>query len=142
MHQVDKTKLIPHIEYLEKELSFLSVYKDEIDWKVYQSQRSKRLEIERWVECLINATLDISKMLLIIKGEELPETSREILFAIGSHIYTKEEDAGAFSELAKIRNTLAHRYLDIKWQDIKRFFQMASKLYPAFLDYIKNEVQK
>lgn len=142
MHQVDKTKLIPHIEYLEKELSFLSVYKEEIDWKVYQSQRSKRLEIERWVECLINATLDISKMLLTIKGEELPETSREILFAIGSHIYTKEEDAEAFSELAKIRNTLAHRYLDIKWQDIKRFFQMVSKLYPAFLDYIKNEVQK
>ena len=39
--------VIPNIEYLEKELSFLSLYEyeKEVDWKVYQSQRSKRLEI-------------------------------------------------------------------------------------------------
>ncbi len=65
----DRSKFIPHVEYLEKELSFFEGYKREIDWKVYQSQRSKRLEVERWVECLINATLDISKMLLTTREE-------------------------------------------------------------------------
>ena len=142
MHQTDRSKLIPHIEYLEKELSFLELYKKETDWKVYQSQRSKRLEVERWIECLINATLDISKMLLTIREEEIPETSREVLFRIGSYIYNKEEEAENFSELAKIRNTLAHRYLDIRWQDIKRFFQIVPKLYPAFLIYIKEELER
>lgn len=142
MHQTDRSKLIPHIEYLEKELLFLELYKKETDWKVYQSQRSKRLEVERWIDCLINATLDISKMLLTIREEEIPETSREVLFRIGSHIYNKEEEAENFSELAKIRNTLAHRYLDIRWQDIKRFFQIVPKLYPAFLIYIKEELER
>ncbi|WP_219857220.1 HepT-like ribonuclease domain-containing protein [Candidatus Hakubella thermalkaliphila] len=142
LHQTDRAKLIPHIEYLEKELPFFEIYEREIDWKVYQSQRSKRLEVERWIECLINATLDISKMFLTIKEEEIPETSREVLFKTGSGIYDKEEEAEAFSELAKIRNTLAHRYLDIKWQDIKRFFQVVPKLYPAFLDYIKKELER
>jgi len=142
LHQTDRSKLIPHIEYLEKELSFLELYKKETDWKVYQSQRSKRLEVERWIECLINATLDISKMLLTIREEEIPETSREVLFRIGSYIYNKEEEAENFSELTKIRNTLAHRYLDIRWQDIKRFFQIVPKLYPAFLIYIKEELER
>jgi uncharacterized protein YutE (UPF0331/DUF86 family) len=107
--QSDRSKLIPHVDYLEKELPFLSEYKKEIDWKVYELQRSKRLEIERWVENLINATLDISKMVLTIMGDEIPETSREVLFKVGSHIYAKEEEAETFSELAKIRDTLAHR---------------------------------
>ena len=142
MHQGDKSKIVPYVDYLEKELQFLSGYEKEIDWKVYQSQRSKRLEIERWVESLINATLDISKMLLTIEGGEIPETSREVLFRIGSHIYNKEEEGEVFSELAKIRNTLAHRYLDMKWEDIKRFLQIAPQLYPPFLNFIKNEIEK
>lgn len=142
MYQADRRKLIPHIEYIEKEVSFLSVYEKEIDWKVYHNNRGKRLEVERWVECIINATIDISKMLLTIKEEELPETSREILFQIGSRIYNKEEEAETFSELAKIRNTLAHRYLDIRWKDIKRFLQIVPELYPAFIDNIKKEIEK
>jgi len=142
LHHADRSKLIPHIDYLEKELSFLSEYKRDIDWKVYQSQRSKRLEIERWVECVINATLDISKMFLTTRGDEIPETSREVLFQIGSRIYDREKEAETFSELAKIMNTLAHRYLDIRWVDIKRFFQIVPKLYPSFLDYIKKEMER
>ena len=142
MNQSDKAKIIPHVEYLEKELSFLQEYQKEIDWKVYQSNRSKRLEVERWVECIINAILDISKMFLVIKGESIPETSREVLFLIASRIYNREEEAEVFSELAKIRNTLAHRYLDIKWQDIKWFFHIAPDLIPPFMNYIKNELEK
>ena len=142
MDRADKAKFIPQVDYLEKELSYLSDYQRTIDWKVYQLQRSKRLEIERWVECIINATLDISKMLLTISGEEIPETSREILFQIGSHIYHELGKAEGFSELAKIRNTLAHRYLDIKWGDIKRFLEIVPELYPPFLNLIKKEMEK
>ena len=142
MDRADRAKLIPHVDYLEKELSYLSNYEKNVDWKVYQSQRSKRLEIERWVECIINATLDISKMLLTILGEEITETSREILFQIGSRIYNELGKAEDFSELAKIRNTLAHRYLDIKWGDIKRFLEIVPDLCPPFLDFVKKEIEK
>jgi uncharacterized protein YutE (UPF0331/DUF86 family) len=130
------------VDYLEKELPFLSEYRREIDWKVYELQRSKRLEIERWVENLINATLDISKMVLTIRGDEVPATSREVLFKVGSHIYAKEEEDEAFSELAKIRNTLAHRYLDLRWKDIKRFLEIAPLLYPQFISFVKKEIEK
>jgi len=140
--QSDRSKLIPHVDYLEKELPFLSEYKKEIDWKVYELQRSKRLEIERWVENLINATLDLSKMVLTIKGHEVPETSREVLFKVGSHIYAKEAEGETFSELAKIRNTLAHRYLDLRWKDIKRFLEIAPLLYPQFISFVKKEIEK
>lgn len=93
MLKADKAKLIPHLDYLEREIQFLSEYKEDVDWKVYQSVREKRLEIER----------------------------------------------EAFSEMAKIRNTLAHRYLDLRWQDIQRFIQIAEKLCPAFIKYLKIE---
>lgn len=142
MNHGDKAKIIPYADYLEKELGFLPEYEKEINWTVYESQRSKRLEIERWVESLINATLDISKMLLTIGTEEIPETSREVLFRMGSHVYGKEEETETFSELARIRNTLAHRYLDMKWGDIKRFLQIAPQLYPRFLNFVKKEIIK
>lgn len=136
----DKTKLVPHLDYIEKEIQFLSKYEEEVDWKVYQSAREKRLEIERWVESLINATLDLSKMILTLQGKEVPETSRELLFKMASLIFDKEADAETFSELAKIRNTLSHRYLDLRWQDIQRFIVIAQKLCPTFIVYLKKEV--
>ena len=140
MFQGDKIKLVPLLDYLEKELQFLPKYKEEIDWKVYQSVREKRLEVERWVECIINATLDISKMILTLSKEEIPETSREILYKIATLIY-EEDTAETFSKLAKIRNTLAHRYLDIRWNDIKSFMQKAEDIYPPFLEYVKKELE-
>jgi len=142
LNPADRSKLIPHVDYIEREIAFHSTYEKETDWKVYQLQRNKRMEIERWVESLINATLDISKMLLTIMGEEIPETSREVLFRVGTRIYSKEEEAETFSELAKIRNTLAHRYLDLRWNDIKRFLEIAPKFYPPFLDFMKKEIEK
>ena len=76
--------------------------------------------------------LDISKMFLKISGEGIPETSRRIFFQTGSRIYNELGKAEGFSELAKIRNTLAHRYLDIKWGDIKRFLEIAPESYSPF----------
>jgi uncharacterized protein YutE (UPF0331/DUF86 family) len=101
LNPADKLKLIPHVDYIEREMVFHSTYEKETDWKIYQSQRNKRMEIERWVESLINATLDISKMLLTIMGEEIPETSREVLYRVGSRIYSKEEEAEAFQSLQR-----------------------------------------
>jgi uncharacterized protein YutE (UPF0331/DUF86 family) len=142
LKRTDKSRVLSSLDYLEKELPFLSEYEKRVDWKVYQTERSKRLEIERWVESLINATLDISKVLLVIRSEEVPETSREILFRVGSLVFDKEVRAEAFSELAKIRNTLAHRYLDMKWEDIKRFLQLVPDVYPDFIVFVKKETEK
>ena len=75
-----KEKVLPRLYFLESELSFQSAYSIEIDWKVYQSNRGKRLELERWVENIINATIDICKIFLVAKNEEIPETTRDILF--------------------------------------------------------------
>lgn len=133
-------KVLPRLYFLESELSFQSVYSIEIDWKVYQSNRGKRLELERWVENIINATIDICKIFLVAKNEEIPETTRDILFKMACLIYQIETEAELFSELAKIRNTFAHHYLDIKWEDIKRFMDLVPKLYPLFLGYIKKEL--
>jgi uncharacterized protein YutE (UPF0331/DUF86 family) len=101
LHQGDKSKLIPYVDYLEKELQFLFGYEREVDWKVYESQRSRRLEVERWVESLINAILDISKILISAMGKEVPEISREVLFRLGSYINDQEEETETFSELPR-----------------------------------------
>jgi uncharacterized protein YutE (UPF0331/DUF86 family) len=74
-------------------------------------------------------------------GEEIPETSREVLFRVGGRIYEKEKEAETFSELARIRNTLAHRYLDLRWNDVKRFLEIVPILYPPFLDFMKKQMK-
>ena len=45
MRQTDRSRVISSLDYLEKELPYLAEYEREVDWKVYQTQRSKRLEI-------------------------------------------------------------------------------------------------
>ncbi len=36
----------------------------------------------------------------------------------------------------------AFLYLDVKWDDMKRFIQLVPELYPLFLDFVEKEVEK
>lgn len=40
------------------------------------------------------------------------------------------------------KDMLAHRYLDVKWEDIKRFLQLVHERYPLSLYFVKKELEK
>ncbi|GAB6876219.1 type VII toxin-antitoxin system HepT family RNase toxin [Thermaerobacter litoralis] len=108
------------IDFARQELDDLQRYR-ELTWLQYQSDRDARRIVERIIENVANALLDISKILLSSLGQPTPGTYREIMLALAAAELAPEDLAQDLATLAGLRNTLAHRYLDYKWDGIRWF---------------------
>ena len=63
LNDFDKTRLIEIIKFLTNEIDDWNVYL-KFDWDEYQNDRLKRRSLEHWVENIVNATIDIARILL------------------------------------------------------------------------------
>lgn len=108
------------IDFARQELGDLERYR-ELTWLQYQSDRDARRIVERIIENVANALLDISKILLSSLGQPTPGTYREIMLALAVAELASEDLAQDLATLAGLRNTLAHRYLDYKWEGVRWF---------------------
>lgn len=139
MEKEDKERLIRHIDFLERELKdFLQI--KVLSWKEYQRDSVKRRNVERWIENIINSAIDISKVILAIENMLIPQTYREILHDLGATPYFNEEFSSKLSRWAKLRNIVAHEYLDIRWENIKEFINNAEPIFEKFVKVVKSQV--
>ncbi|MFH1654784.1 MAG: HepT-like ribonuclease domain-containing protein [Pseudomonadota bacterium] len=122
--QTEKRELIKHVIFLETELSDFSYFK-KVDWKKYNEDRNTRRNIERWIENIINCSIDIAKLLIVIEKLNIPQTYREILRALGATPYFDEKFGNEISKWTELRNIVTHDYLDISWARIQRFLESA-----------------
>ena len=132
----DRERLIRYVDFLETELSDFPKFSN-VSWKLYQQDRDLRRNLERWIENIVNCSLDIAKVLLVVENREIPSTYREALRALGSMPYFSEEFGDAIAQWVSLRNILAHDYLDIRWKTIQRFTQTAGPLYQELTERIK-----
>ena len=105
-------RLIKHITFLENELKDYRVFKS-ISWEEYNKERSKRRDVERWIENIITSSIDISKIILTSEELLLPDTYKGI---VGSLSLVSGFDKDAMEKLSKrvrLRNIISHEYLDI-----------------------------
>lgn len=134
----DKAILREHIRFLQNEYNALEKFQ-KLTWKEYTEDDDKRRNVERWIENLVMATIDVAKIILASQKKEIPQTYREtILFFVSK--FMNEEEARKFSQFAEMRNIVVHEYLDIKWEKISKFIKNASKFYPIFIKKIKEYV--
>lgn len=113
-----------------------------ITWETYRDDRNERRNIERWIENLVTPALDIAKAFLASDKREVPESYKEILKVFfGIYLDFDESLAEEFSEFAKLRNIIAHEYLDLRWEKIKKFVQEAGNLYPQFIEKTKSLIK-
>lgn len=133
----EKENIRRYLDFLEDEFEQISEIK-QISWKDYEDDKFKRKIIERWAENLVMSALDISKIVLASDKRMIPQSYKGVLkvFA-GLYINSDEQFAERFSEFAKLRNIVAHEYLDIKWGKIQKFIKEAGELYPEFIKKIK-----
>jgi uncharacterized protein YutE (UPF0331/DUF86 family) len=136
-----KQRLLKHINFLEVELKdfpeFRRLTRDE-----YFEQRDKRRNVERWIENIINSSIDISKTILTREGINLPDNYKEIVRSISIVKDLSFDKAEALSQWVRFRNILSHEYLDIRWASIKRFIAETEALYKDFLDKTKTYLEK
>ena len=131
----DRVSLEKRIVFLENELKDFSYYK-EFKFSDYQTDFHKKRELERWIENIINAIIDISKVILSSHKSEIPETYREIVEKM-SRFKLPDETVELLAGWTRLRNILAHEYLDMRWHRIRDFLDRGEDICLDFLTSIK-----
>jgi uncharacterized protein YutE (UPF0331/DUF86 family) len=138
LNTIQKTSIIKRISFIETELNDLGEYQT-LDFNTYARERKARRDVERIIENIVNATIDIGKIILAGEDIALPDTYREIFIKLGDSGLIDTRLAGCLSDLARLRNILAHQYLDIKWEMIKDFINQGSTEVTTFLSITRNQ---
>lgn len=128
----DRLRLERIAQYLRDELSDADLYRD-VTRARYLEDAHFRRALERWVENLVNASIDIAKIVVGAEGLPLPQTYRETL----SELEAVEPFADLADELARnarTRNALAQEYLDMRYKEVARIAGEATELYGALAE--------
>lgn len=115
-----KENIITRMAFIEAELSDLERFRS-TDWQVFLNDRDSRRNIERIIENIANACIDIGKIILAGEAAEMPSTYKDVFLRLGALNLITLELAGEIAELVVVRNLLAHQYLDLEWDKIKKF---------------------
>ncbi len=136
---VDKDRLLRIAAFLETELDYFGVFK-KVTQTEYQRDISMKRNMERWAENIVNASIDGAKILLASEKKPIPETYRTILAdltALPGFEHTRAEELAQF---AKMRNLLAHEYLDIRFNQLKKFAAEGEETYRYLVGYIRQKI--
>lgn len=132
----DKTRLLERLQYLKAELQDMGEV-EKLTFDEYRDDKVKRRNIERWAENICNATLDIAKIILASERKQMPKTYEQALTDFGRLIGLIEVENEMFSSFSRLRNILAHEYMEVLYERIRQFIKESPPLYDkvfAFLD--------
>jgi uncharacterized protein YutE (UPF0331/DUF86 family) len=122
--------------FIDTELSALPEYAG-LTWDEYQKNHHKRREVERLIENLMNAAIDVAKIILASEKRTVPSTYREMLRLLGTVVPFSRNMAERLSGWAGLRNILAHEYLDLRWKPIHDFLEHGESHFRTFLQAAK-----
>ncbi len=137
-----KTRIRERLNFLRRELIEIEEFK-KLTFEKYRDELKEQRNVERWAENIVMATIDIAKIILASEKKEIPQGYRDTLkvFAV-FYLNFNEKEADRFSEFAKLRNIIAHEYLDLKWTKIKKFIQSVQKIYPKLIKKVEGLLKK
>ena len=136
---IDRDRLIRIADFLETELKEYPAFIS-LNQKIYESDAATRRNAERWAENIVNSSIDMAKIVLASEKKRIPQTYREILRELSLINDFDQEAAEKLAQFAKLRNILAHEYLDIRFVQIKKFIQESEPAYRQLLDFVKKFV--
>lgn len=131
----DREKLNKIISFLEEEMSLYDYFSPFL-FGHYQEVH-KRHEVERWVENMVNSAIDVGEIILASQKKRIPDYYKDIFIQLGLLPQFKSLNVEKFTEWIKLRNILAHEYLDIKWRKIESFIKESPRYFAEFLKSAK-----
>lgn len=131
-----QTKFLERLRFLESELTEIEGFK-KLTFKEYKDDKIKKRNIERWVESIINATIDIAKLILASEKKEMPKSYEAALFNFALFVGFSAKESEKFSKFAQLRNILAHEYLDILYKKIQNFIKESPSLYKKIFKFLE-----
>jgi len=139
--EIDKDRLIRILDFLNSELADYGEF-NEIDRRLYLTESATRRNVERWIENIVNSSIDIAKILLASAGRRIPQTYREILQNLSLFRNFNCETAEKLAGFSKLRNILAHDYVDIRYRQIENFIQNAEMVYKELESFVRTYLEE
>lgn len=130
-------------ENLKRTIQFmgaqLALYPDFVNLSgmEYEEDPHKRNDVERWIENIINAAIDIAKIIMGSEKKLIPPSYRETMRSAVFTLKLPEDFIEKFERWVKLRNVLAHEYLDIKWKRISDFIKNSEPYMNSFTEEAK-----
>lgn len=139
LSQQDRDRMTRTVVFLENEMHDYATFRN-INQLDYQSKRDIKRNFERWVENVVNAGIDIAKVLLASEKKMIPETYKNILSDLALLPGFDVTIAKRLGESAVMRNILAHEYLDIRFKMMNSFMQDADKIYAYLIKFAQEKL--
>ncbi|MDA8214696.1 MAG: DUF86 domain-containing protein [Nitrospiraceae bacterium] len=141
MKEEIKQRLLKHINFLEDEIRYYPKFR-QLTGTIFREDNDQRRNVERWVENIINSSIDISKNILTLEEIRLPDTYKDIVLSISVVKELNINSAESLAGWVRLRNIVAHEYLDIRWSSIKKFISETEPLFRNFLEKTKKYLEK
>ena len=132
----DRERLIRTIDFMKDELTDLEKFKN-LDQQTYEKDRAQRRNVERWTENIVNASIDIGKIILASSKQKIPGTYKEVLGNLALLPKINKPMADKLASFATLRNFLAHEYFDLRFKEIRNFIENAGEVYGYLFDYAR-----
>lgn len=132
-----KGRVNESIEFISREIKEFEKDYSQKSWKDYQNDVKLQKLIDRTVENILTALIEVSGTIAAEKGISA-ENYSEIMKAAAKLFNFKANEQEILAKLASLRNRLAHRYLDYKWDAIK-YYKENSQLIVKYLSKILEE---
>lgn len=137
----DRERLTRIADFLEDALTETERFR-KMSWQDYSTNKTNQRDLERWVETIVNASIDIAETLLASAGKKIPSSYKKLLQAVGGLDQFDFQLGEDLSQWAKLRNLLAHEYLDLRWQDIQKFLKAAPSAYQRLVDKVNKMLDR
>lgn len=136
----DRTRLLERLDFLRAEQQELPQIQ-KITLENYQEDKIQKRNIERWTENVLNALIDIAKIVLASEKKEMPKTYEAALEQFSLVAGLTKVQAETFSKFARLRNLLAHEYLNILYEKIQEFIQEFPASYTKISTFLNKYVE-
>jgi uncharacterized protein YutE (UPF0331/DUF86 family) len=136
MEEEIKERIIKHLSFLEDEMEDYTRFR-ELTWELFNKDRDVRRNVERWIENIINASIDIAKLLLTAENIKPGETYRETILKLSLVEGFEKENVREIARWVGLRNILAQEYLDVRWNSIERFISQSEPIFEKFINEVK-----
>ena len=141
MRKEFQQRLLRHLDFLEIEIKDYAKFEN-LKQNDYVSDIDKRRNVEKWIENIINSSIDISKIVLTLEGINLPDNYKGIVASISAVKDFSKVESEVLSQWVKFRNIVVHEYLDIRWPSIRKFIDQTEPYYRCLLEKAKEYLEE
>ncbi|MEW6620282.1 MAG: HepT-like ribonuclease domain-containing protein [bacterium] len=136
-----KGRIIESLQFISDEMKeFDTKYADKT-WEEYEKDRELQKIMERTVENILTALIEISGSLLTQEGIAV-ENYAEVMQKCANLFGLTDEEQQNMAQLAIARNRLVHRYLNLKWQVINMYKTNCPLIERLLTSILKREENK